>query len=746
MKKNEIKVGGHYTAKVNGVLTTVKVTGIRDSKGYRAGKSTDVQVYDVLNTRTGRTTTFHSAAKFRGVAKVEVMSGEVSTLRPLESAELGERFLKQSTIQPIDLPEMDKQIDAYPLDVKSPTGGQHSTTPMPDNEPAVEISEEARANEARRQKEIKEYSKTLEFVGGGVMTEKPGKFDSVVGGHMLEHKTIPPKPSAFGSKFAIPTSSDSQAPHLIIVARAGTGKTFTLVEGLKKIFGLHVAAEPSPQQAAVWEAMLLEKEKPRTSCFAAFNTTIAAELGRRIPKQPGCVAKTLHGLGYYAIRKAFHIRQDPSDGRVNEIVSEIMRVDLRELRRERPVLVKAVDQLVGLCKLNLINPGDYSTWVSDDPCPDPAKSNSWPIKMSEIAAHYDIELGDPATKKTVFELIPAVLERCKDVAKDGYVDFNDMIWIPVILGLPVFKNDLMLVDEFQDTNRCQQEFAKMAGRRLILCGDPQQAIYGFAGADSDGMKRMQKDLEATPRGCKILQLTVTRRCGKAIVVEAQQLVKDFEAHEANPPGIVTEALYPMQPKRTEAGRAVLEEIPYEKTYLPLVQDGDMILCRANGPLVNNCFRFIKRGRRATIQGRNIGDSLIALVEKLDALSVQDLLQKLGDWLVKEQQKENGQRNPSQTKLQAMQDKHDCLVAFADACKEVHEITLKIQTIFTDDPNVPGIKFSSIHRAKGLEAKRVFYIQGFGRPEDKMKLWELEQEKNLRYVAITRAIHELCMVY
>lgn len=53
MKKSEIQVGGLYQAKVNGVLRRVKVLSAGD-RGYR-----------VLNTETGRETTFRTAAKFR---------------------------------------------------------------------------------------------------------------------------------------------------------------------------------------------------------------------------------------------------------------------------------------------------------------------------------------------------------------------------------------------------------------------------------------------------------------------------------------------------------------------------------------------------------------------------------------------------------------------------------------------------------------------------------------------------------
>ena len=72
MKKNEIVVGGKYTAKVSGKLTTVRVDAVRHLDqpqlgGYRGRNET---VYDVTNLATGRKTTFHSAAKFRSMANV----------------------------------------------------------------------------------------------------------------------------------------------------------------------------------------------------------------------------------------------------------------------------------------------------------------------------------------------------------------------------------------------------------------------------------------------------------------------------------------------------------------------------------------------------------------------------------------------------------------------------------------------------------------------------------------------------
>lgn len=63
MKKSEIKVGGHYAARVSGNFVTVRVDEIakRESNVYRKGGT----YYVVTNLKTGRKLTFKSAMKFR---------------------------------------------------------------------------------------------------------------------------------------------------------------------------------------------------------------------------------------------------------------------------------------------------------------------------------------------------------------------------------------------------------------------------------------------------------------------------------------------------------------------------------------------------------------------------------------------------------------------------------------------------------------------------------------------------------
>jgi len=570
---------------------------------------------------------------------------------------------------------------------------------------------------------------------------------------------IAPK-SGLAAKLAERQTTEVTAPHVIIEARAGTGKTTTLVEGLKNLLDVpsdHPAAQnPSDQQRAVWDALNLSKGKVRTICFAAFNSAIARELQERVPA--GCEAMTMHSLGYKAVRDTFG-KVGVDEHRTDKIISEVTGQDIWDLRKNKPGFSDTVKKIVDLCKMNLT---DYSLQS----------------ELVALAEHYEIEF-DGVSSSEVFELVPKVIERCKDVGRDRTVHFSDMIWLPVALDLPVRKFDLLLVDEAQDLNRCQQALAKKAGKRLILCGDPKQAIYGFAGADSESMDRMYRELKgescnrcdglgyvrqeeangmvrAVPATsgyvcamcgnrpkCIKLPLTVTRRCGRAIVREANKIVVDFYAADTNGDGKVTSAS--MNKNATDY-------------YTKEVESGDMILCRVNAPLVSECFRFIKTGRQANIQGRDIGQGLISTITRLmkgydidQPNSVLELTRRLSDWLDKETKKEQAKKFPSENKIINLQDKHDCLFCFTEGVDVVREVIRKIEAIFVDrkaEERRAGILLSSIHKAKGLEAKRVFFLEpdGAACPHPMATTpWQKEQEYNLRYVAITRAIEHLVFV-
>ena len=680
MKKSEIQVGKRYVAKVSGKLTTVRVDAIRERFDHKDKSTT---VYDVTNLSTNRKTTFRSAAKFRQPARTPAANPPHPAAGPAVNVRNANEEPATSGVEPRPDPTASDALAADSLR----SSGQ-------DN------------------------------VDGVGAAEKRGSG------------------SALSACLSAADLSGPTPPHLIVQALAGTGKTTTLIEGLRCMRGMATSITPSPQQQAVWDQLSLSKAA-RSVCFVAFNKSIAEELKRRVP--PGCEAMTMHSMGFRAVRNALG-RQEPNSFVVQDHLAAEMGQDARELKKREPVLVKAVEELVSLCKQNMAG----CLW-GDPNEPMDATDLDWPGDLCRLADRHDIDLGGNSDR--VFNLVPRVLERCK--APQGKISFDDMIWLPIVLDLPVFQHDLLLVDEVQDLNRCQQALAKRAGKRLILVGDSHQAIYGFAGADSESMARMEKELSASSNGCVVLPLTVTRRCGKAIVAEARRYVPEFEAHESNGGGRISR--YTLDKREMPGLGTEYPDGHCAGGYRSVVADADFVLCRCNAPLVSECFRFLKAGRKATIQGRDVGQGLVGTVKKicgkdadLAAVPVVRFIELLDDWHAAEAGKERAKRSPSEAKLEALEDRRSCLECFADGARTAADVVRKIETVFTDDKASPGIRLSSIHRAKGLESRRVFLLVGdgrrtFGPPEEKLQAWERVQENNLRYVAITRAIEELVYV-
>src|SRR5262249_47785764 len=124
------------------------------------------------------------------------------------------------------------------------------------------------------------------------------------------------------------------------------------------------------------------------------------------------------------------------------------------------------------------------------------------------------------TRTAFIVAVMYVLERSKELLPDGRlavraIDFDDMIWLPVVLRLSVWTYDRVFVDETQDLNAAQLELALRACRakgRILAIGDDKQAIYRFRGADSNAVERIIRRLSA-----KVLPLSVTYRCAQRIV-------------------------------------------------------------------------------------------------------------------------------------------------------------------------------------------------------------------------------------
>jgi len=509
--------------------------------------------------------------------------------------------------------------------------------------------------------------------------------------------------------------------NLIIQARAGTGKTFSMLQGIEVIQGRKPKYKPSPQQAVIWNELkgyYRNKRLPRFIGIVAFNKSIQQELSSKVPQ--GVTAKTTHALGMSAMFKAYG-KGELRDTKYRDLFKQELGTEKYvELQREDPEYINNSLALVNYVRSSLSGRDEDGNWIGASV-----------EELEDLAINYGLLLNG-TDRELLQGTVNTLLSKGRELT--SVYDFGDMVWLPVINKLPCFRYSLLFVDEAQDLDRCKQELCLMSSERLVICGDPKQAIYGFAGADVGSMSRMERILEERG-GVKVLPLTVTRRCCKAVVELARKLVPDFQAHEDNPQGAV---------HRISKGA-------FEKK----VAAEDMVLCRVNAPLVATAFALIKDGRKATIIGRDIGKGLLSLIRKSKTTTVEELLSWMDEYFTREKNRLAQSDKDTTNAMVALDDKHSCLKAFCDGATSLEEVKANIRKVFDtseDDkkqdgiPETPGVILASVHRSKGLEADNVFILCPDLMPHPAAKLeWELEQELNLKYVAITRAISNLYWV-
>lgn len=468
----------------------------------------------------------------------------------------------------------------------------------------------------------------------------------------------------------------NQPQNLMIRATAGSGKSTTLVKSLDVI----------PAQL---------NGKPLYTTMVAFNSDIVEALKLKIPNY--IKAATFHSIGFSALR--YHFKNVKlNDSKMYNIYMELRNTVYSTQEKETmDALLMPFLKIIGFIK-NL--------------CLNPTTEN-----IDHIIDEYDIDI-DIDDYTILYNIVRDGLIMSNSSV--NIIDFSDMIYLPVILNLNFFRVDICFVDESQDLNTAQLKMLRMMVKNkgfIVMVGDSEQAIYRFRGAETDGMYRMQNELNS-----KVLPLMETYRCSKKITAFAQNLVPEITAFKDNPEG---EVLY----------------IDVDKFY-ELVKEKDMILCRNTAPLIPHVFHLLSKGLKVAIKGRDLAEGLKKIINKLKVSNMDKFYEELEKWKIHEENKTS--KKKASSKAQAIEDKYNCLIAIAEDCNNTNEIINKIDKIFDDSR--ASIIFSTIHKSKGLEAKRVFLLEPELIPSKyAIKSKALMEEKHLLFVAITRAMTNLYII-
>jgi len=389
------------------------------------------------------------------------------------------------------------------------------------------------------------------------------------------------------------------------------------------------------------------------------------------------------------------------------------------------------------------------------------------------------------------------IEYQKRLRKNNALDFDDLLNETVYLlqEKPNLLRQLeqqyryLLIDEYQDTNHSQYMIAKtlaLKNRQITIVGDFSQSIYSWRGADFHNLEKFQEDfpeakifnLEQNYRSTQpildfayniisqntthpILKLWTAKKTGEDVEVVPQETAENEalfvlgKVRELNLNGDYNledfAVLY-----RTNAQSRIFEEICLNQGIPYKIFGGVRFYERKEIKDILSFLRFLHNPddkvslKRIEKLGKKRSQLIIQTLVKLDPKSspqslIQDLLKNTPYLeLYSETDPEDMARLENIQELVNVSYNYENLTQFLD--------TVALIETGYEMGNQSGDKISlmTLHAAKGLEFGVVFIVgleEGIlPHSRSANSLEELEEERRLFYVGITRAKERLYLLY
>jgi len=474
------------------------------------------------------------------------------------------------------------------------------------------------------------------------------------------------------------------AGNMIISAAAGSSKTTTIVNCTRFI------------------------PKNKKIIFIAFNREVVKKLKEEVSEKNAYMC-TFHSLGYSILNENKIVKN--TDDQINEYkynsyvkehINELSKFgETKSMGRERQTYLNNIIKLV-----------EYSRYYL-----------AFNVKdIKKVAKLYGI-----LPIRDEIAVCQSVLRWGKE--HTDTIDFTDMIWLPNVLNLTTkkFLADWIFVDEAQDTSIMEQEMVMKCfkrGTRFVSVGDDFQKINVWCGASQDAIDNFKK----IPNTVEY-KLPISYRCPNKVV----ELAKKYSDNIIAAPG------------------AIDGEINYDVSEFAPKGD-DMVLCRTTAPLIKLHLKYLRGNKKSYLRGSEeiksdylnlINETGSKLIDK-NLLSSDGLFPKLYKKLFKRIETIKSTLNftddeaITHPEVLKLYDDIEGISVVSEGLTKVEDLVEKINIIFNGDTD-DAVKLSTIHKAKGLEADNVFILMPSLLPYPlAVKDWEIETEKNLIYVAYTRA--------
>ncbi len=279
---------------------------------------------------------------------------------------------------------------------------------------------------------------------------------------------------------------------LLILAGAGSGKTRVITRRIAWL---------------VTEGWA----RPHELCAITFTNKAAREMRERVEAvlpTRGMWISTFHSMCARILRREIEVLEPPSEEPTrtrdfsiydtadkNQLLKELIRDAGYDLTRLRPAAMGA--------------------WISD---------------LKNAVDEPDFASGAGGFEEEALEKVRAAYELA--LRRNNALDFDDLLLRvhalferhPGVRDAYAYRFRYVLVDEYQDTNRVQYELTRhlaSAHGNLAVCGDPDQSIYSWRGADIRNILDFEHDFGAAT----VVRLEQNYRSTGNVLAAAQAVIR-----------------------------------------------------------------------------------------------------------------------------------------------------------------------------------------------------------------------------
>lgn len=332
----------------------------------------------------------------------------------------------------------------------------------------------------------------------------------------------------------------------LVLAGPGTGKTFTIIQRIKKMLELGIKGE-------------------KILCLT-FTDAAANEMKNRIEEELDTLSVDIDIFTYHSfcnkiLEENFESFELPQSYKtmtnaisrtfIKELIDEIKPIAYRTEKNDPYYYIDTIKRQIEEIKKNRLTKEKYFKNIKENP--------DWEIELKNLEQTLEekrkkgevrtqtLENNIERQKKKIQKAQELWLfyEKYQEkMSQNRFLDFNDMINFVLdkfesdsaFLSDVANKYEYIMVDEYQDTNKNQNALVfnltkALNSQNIFVVGDDDQIIYSFQGAKLDTIEKFLENFPDT----KVICLTENMRsCAPILEVARGIVIQDENRLEINP--------------------------------------------------------------------------------------------------------------------------------------------------------------------------------------------------------------------